>query len=77
MISLLLKLIYVLSFNDRTLKKMMIDENILLLVKIYNRATQEKRKGVIFMTLRVLSFLSRFQSVMLEFLTMENVRFMF
>ena len=77
MISLLLKLIYVLSFNDRTLKKMMIDENILLLVKTYNRATQEKRKGVTFMTLRVLSFLSRFQSVMLEFLTMENVRFMF
>lgn len=58
LISLLLKLIFVMSFSKIGITRMLESENILILRKLFEKATAEKQSKVLYLTYRVYSFFS-------------------
>ena len=74
---LLIKLTYVLCFSKQTQNKMMVDENIRVILRVFQRAIEDKRKDAVNMFFRLLSFFSSQESIKLQIVNMLNVKTLF
>ena len=77
LVALLLKLIYIMNFNETTLKKLMVDENMQVISKVLECAIEYKQSDMIYLSFRIISFFSRFVAVQAHILTLTNVKTLF
>lgn len=77
MVILVMKLIYVVCFNEQALQKILNDENIAILARVIDKSGQEKQKDVTFVWFRLFSFFSKFTGVQNQVLSMPLIKTVF
>ena len=77
LIGLLLKLIFVLDFSERTQKRIMVDENLRLISRVMEKSIDAKRLDIQYLSFRVISFFSRYPAFQNYIVTLPVVKTMF
>ena len=62
-IALLMKLLYVLCFSNKILNRMLVDENVKVLGQAMEKIIEEKRKDLMFLSFRLISFFIKIPAV--------------